>query len=159
MSYSLFFAFNAIAMLSGPFLYLWLSRYVDRRPIITACFTLMAFAGVLVFLFGSMGPVAFAAVLFPATLMASCVRTPGPFLMLEQQREHAGAASALINCSGLLFGSLGMMLATSGGEDLVPTIGALYILVGAACAISWLAILRKRSMVEVPEIARHAPPG
>jgi len=100
--YSLYFALNAVALIWGPFLYLWLTRRVSRRKIVAAGFAVMAVSGLLVCLFGVAGPLRFALALLPASLMGSSVRPEGAFLMLDQQREDTGSASALINSAGLV---------------------------------------------------------
>ncbi|MCM2466183.1 Bcr/CflA family efflux MFS transporter [Methanoculleus oceani] len=141
--YSFYFALNAVALISGPFFYLWLSRHVGRRSIIGAGFAVMVAAGLLVCLFGSLGPLFFAFALFPASLMASCVRPPGAFLMLDQQKEDTGSASALINCSSLVFGSAGMILVFLDGSNLVFSLGAINVAVGVACLLGWTAIGRR----------------
>ena len=63
--YSFYFALNAIALIAGPFLYLWLSRHTSRRTIVASGFAVMVAGGVLVCLFGSLGPLVFALALFP----------------------------------------------------------------------------------------------
>jgi MFS transporter, DHA1 family, multidrug resistance protein len=152
--YSFYFAFNAIGLISGPFLYLWLSWHFRRKSIIVSCFAAMIASGALIYVFGSLGPLFFALALFPASLMGSCVRPPGVFLMLEQQKEHTGAASALINCFGLLFGSAGMVLVSLDENNMILALGAINVTVGLLCVATWIAICKKRIMVEVPEIAR-----
>jgi len=141
--YSFYFALNAVGLIAGPFLYLWLSRHVDRRTIVGAGFAVMIGGGVLVCLFGSLGPLVFALALFPASLMGSSVRPAGAFLMLDQQKEDTGSASALINCSGLVFGSAGMVLVFLSGENLVLGLGAINVAVGAVCLAGWVAIGRR----------------
>ncbi|MDD1760854.1 MAG: Bcr/CflA family efflux MFS transporter, partial [Methanothrix sp.] len=89
--YSYYFAFNALGMISGPMLYLRLARHFSRRSIITACFAAIACSGILIALLGGRSPHLFAIVLLPATIMSSCVRTPGSNLMLEQQEEDTGS--------------------------------------------------------------------
>jgi len=76
-------------------------------------------------------------------LMGSCVRPPGAFLMLDQQKEDTGSASALINCSGLVFGSAGMILVFLDGGSLVFSLGAINIAVGVVCLAGWTAIGRR----------------
>lgn len=142
-AYSFYFALNAIALIAGPFLYLWLSRHIPRRTIVASGFAVMIAGGVLVSLFGSLGPLVFALSLFPASLMGSCVRTPGAFLMLDQQKEDTGSASALINCSGLVFGSAGMVLVFLSGENLVLGLGAINAAVGVVCLAGWMLIGRR----------------
>ncbi|WP_292366169.1 MULTISPECIES: Bcr/CflA family efflux MFS transporter [unclassified Methanoculleus] len=141
--YSFYFALNAVALISGPFFYLWLSRHFGRRSIVGAGFAVMIAAGALVCLFGGLGPLVLALALFPASLMASCVRPGGAFLMLDQQKEDTGSASALINCSSLVFGSAGMILVFLDGSNLVFSLGAINVAAGVACLLGWTAIGRR----------------
>ncbi len=141
--YSFYFALNAVALISGPLLYLWFSRHFRRRSIVGSGFAVMIAGGALVCLFGSLGPLLFALALFPASLMGSCVRPPGAFLMLEQQTEDTGSASALINCSGLVFGSAGMILVSLDGSNLVFSLGVINVAVGFVCLLGWLLIGRR----------------
>jgi MFS transporter, DHA1 family, multidrug resistance protein len=151
--FSFYFAINAIAMIAGPLLYLRLSRSFSRRTVIVSCFIVMIAGGALICLAGGMGPLVFALALFPATLMGSCVRSPGAFLMLEQQREDTGSASALINCFGLVFGSAGILIASLDAHNLVFILGAIYATVGFVCLSGWLLIGRLKLAKEVPDIA------
>ena len=151
--FSYYFAFNAIGLIAGPFLYLRLSHTFSRKSIITACFTFLIIGGALVCIFGSLGPFLFALALFPASLMSSCVRSPGAHLMLEQQKEDTGSASALMGCFGLLFGSAGMILATLGGSHLVLIVGVINVAVGLVCLSGWLLIGRLKLAKEVPDLA------
>ncbi|MDD4567088.1 MAG: hypothetical protein PHU37_04210 [Methanoculleus chikugoensis] len=141
--YSFYFALNAAGLTAGPFLYLRLSRHARRRTIVASGFVVMIGAGLLVCLFGGPGPLAFALVLFPASLMGSAVRPGGAFLMLEQQKEDTGSASALINCSGLVFGSAGMVLVFLAGENLVLSLGAINVAAGMVCLVGWMLIGRR----------------
>jgi DHA1 family bicyclomycin/chloramphenicol resistance-like MFS transporter len=151
--YSFYFALNAIGLISGPLLYLWLSRYFRRNSIIASSFVILIAGGVLVGFFGNMGPLVFAFALLPASLMGACVRPPGAFLMLGQQKEDTGSASALINCFSLLFGSFGMLLVSIGGSHLVLILGVINIAVGFVCLAGWMLIGRLHLIKEVPEIA------
>ena len=99
--------------------------------------------GLLVCFFGNMGPLIFALALFPASLMGSSVRPLGAFLMLDQQKEDTGSASALINCSGLVFGSAGMVLVFLNGGGLAFNLGAINVAVGVVCLLGWTAIGRR----------------
>jgi MFS transporter, DHA1 family, multidrug resistance protein len=147
--YSFFFALNAIALITGPFLYLRLSRYISRKKIISSCFLVMILAGSLICLFGSISPLVFAMALIPASLMGSCVRPPGTYLMLEQQKEDTGSASALINCFGLLFGSAGMILISLDGENLVFMLGVINMIIGFLCLSGWFFIGKFNLAAEV----------
>ncbi len=141
--YSFYFALNAVALIAGPFLYLWLSRHFGRRSIVGAGFAAMIASGILVCLFGGLGPLVLALALLPASLMGSCVRPGGAFLMLDQQKEDTGSASALINCASLVFGSAGMILVFLDGSNLVFSLGAINVAVGVACLLGWTVIGRR----------------
>jgi DHA1 family bicyclomycin/chloramphenicol resistance-like MFS transporter len=149
--YSFYFAVIAIGMISGPFIYLRLSRSFGRNTIIASSFTTMIFSGALICLFGGLGPVSFTLFLFPASMIGSCVRPAGTFLMLQQQKDDTGSASSLINCSGLIFGSAGMVLVSVGGENLILSIGMIYVAVGLVCLAGWLIIGRTHLAKEVPD--------
>jgi len=150
--FSFFFAVNAVAMILGPLLYLRLSRSFARGPVIASCFIAMIAGGALICLIGSTGPVFFALALFPATLMGSCVRTPGAFLMLEQQKQDTGSASALINCTSLVFGCAGILVATLDPGNLILILGAIYVSVGAVCLAGWRLIGRLNIIRDVPDM-------
>ncbi|MDD4484243.1 MAG: multidrug effflux MFS transporter [Methanoregula sp.] len=149
--FSYYFAINAVAMLCGPLLYLRLSRSFSRKTVVVACFLTMIAGGALICSVGNFGPLVFALALFPATLMGSCVRSPGAFLMLGQQREDTGSASALINCFGLIFGSAGILIASLDAQNLVFVLGAIYAVVGTACLSGWLLIGKLKLAKEVPD--------
>ncbi len=149
--YSFYFAFNALALITGPFLYLRLSRSFSRHAIILASFIIMIAGGALIFFLGELGPLVFALVLFPASLMSACVRPPGAYLMLAQQKEDTGSAAALVNCAGLLFGSAGMVLVSMDAESLVHGLGMIYVAVGCVCLAGWLLIVRYRLIQEMPD--------
>lgn len=150
--YSFYFAVIAIGMISGPFIYLRISRYIRRNTIIVSCFAIMSVSGVMISLFGGLGPVAFTLTLFPASLIGSCVRPSGTFLMLQQQKEDTGSAASLINCFGLIFGSAGMVLVSLGGENLVLSIGIINTVIGLACLSGFMLIRKLHLAKEVPDI-------
>ena len=141
-SFSLFFAFNAIGMLIGPLLYVWLGGRFRRFSIINACFAVIFLSGVLVFTFGRLAPLVFAPLLLPATIATSCLRPPSVFLMLEQQQTDAGAASALMGSFAMIMGSVGMTIVSVLPGGLIQAVGALNVTIGAVCGASWLLATR-----------------
>jgi len=80
--------------------------------------------------------------------MGSSVRPAGAFLMLDQQKEDTGSASALINCAGLVFGSAGMVLVFLAGSSLVWGPGAINLAVGAVCLTAWMMIGKRGGIRE-----------
>jgi DHA1 family bicyclomycin/chloramphenicol resistance-like MFS transporter len=136
-TYSYFFALNATGLVLAPIAYIFLSRRYDIRPIIMICFLTIALAGLVVCLFGRLGPLAFALALLPATFSGSLTRAPGTNLMLEQQRTDTGSAASLISCSSVLMGSVGMSVMSLGWSDLVVVLGAMNVLTGSTCLVMW----------------------
>jgi DHA1 family bicyclomycin/chloramphenicol resistance-like MFS transporter len=149
--YSYYFAINAIGMISGPMIYMRISRRIRRRSIIIACFGAISASGLLVSFFGGFQPWLLAAALLPATVSASCVRTPGTNLMLEQQRRDTGSAAALMSCFGILMGTVGMTIISLNWSDTILVLGMMNLLVGVVSGAAWLAISRKPYVVQVPE--------
>ena len=137
-AYSLFFAFNALGMMAGPFLYVRLSRRFNRFPLLTSSFVITILSGILIVLLGRTSPWIFAVFLLPSTLMGSFMRPPSTLLMLEQQQEDTGSASSLINASGTIMGSIGMSITSLGLGNLILVIGTLNIVMGLLCGGAWL---------------------
>ena len=150
-TYSYYFAFNALGMITGPVLYLRLSQRISRRSIIMACFATISASGLLITLLGGLEPIVFALVLLPATLMASCVRTPGANLMLEQQEEDTGSASALMSCFGIFMGSVGMTIISLPWSDTIQVLGTMNILTGLTCLALWQLLSNKPFIKQIPE--------
>lgn len=150
--YSYFFAFNAAGLLIGPLIYMRLSARFSRFSIINACFTVMILSGFLVFLMGRSGPWVFAIVLLPATIVASCVRPPGTFLMLDQHKGDSGSASSLISSFQTVMGSIGIMLVSLNPGNHVQVVGAINIIIGLLCIILWLILTKRPFLSKVREL-------
>ncbi len=145
--FSLFFSFNAIGMLLGPLVYIPLSKYNDRFKIVYTSFGISIVAGILVLIFGQMSPIAFALTQFPATLASSAVRPPGTYLILKQEENDNGSASALYSAGGTIFGSLGMVIVSLAEATPIAAIAWINIIIGASCAIllfASLTVLKKK---------------
>ena len=149
--YSYYFAINAIGMIFGPMLYMRMSRKYRRRSIIIACFAVISASGLLISFFGGFQPCILIIVLLPATICASCVRTPGANLMLEQQREDSGSAAALMGCFGIFMGSIGMTIISLNWSNTILVLGIMNILTGLICEALWLLISQRPFVKRVPE--------
>jgi DHA1 family bicyclomycin/chloramphenicol resistance-like MFS transporter len=148
--YSYYFAINAAGLISGPMLYLYLSRQFDRKSIITVCFTMVAISGLLVCGLGSLKPWLFAVTLLLSAIAGSCLSTPSTILMLEQQQGDTGSASSLIGCFGILIGSMGMLLIAFSWSNIILALGTLNIITGLVCGALWLVISKKPYIKQVP---------
>ena len=147
--FSLFFAFNATCAMVGPTIYMRMRRRIEPKLIITICFSLIAVCGVAVSVFGHISPWWFALSVGPVTMAVIAVRIPGTHLMLEQQDEDTGSASALINFFAMFMGSMGMQLVTLWPGTLITNLGYIQIGVGLACSILWL-LCRNRPFILQP---------
>ena len=148
--FSLFFAFNATCAMLGPMIYMRMRRHIDPKMIITGCFILIAVCGVVVANFGHMSPWLLALSVGPVTMAVITVRVPGTHLMLEQQEEDSGSASALINFFAMFMGSMGMQLVTLWPGTLVTNLGHIQIGVGVVCCILWLLCHNRSFIVQPP---------
>jgi MFS transporter, DHA1 family, multidrug resistance protein len=149
--YSYFFTFNALGMLMGPFIYMRFKSRFNRFSIINVCFAVMVLSGALVFALGRSGPGIFAVALLPGSIMGSCVRPPGTYLMLDQQQGDTGSASALIASFSILMGSVGMIIISFGFGNLVQFVGAVYVIFGLFCGGLWLTLTNKPFLRKVRE--------
>ena len=136
--FSLFFAFNATCAMVGPTIYMRMRRHIEPKLIITGSFTLIFVCGVVVSVFGHISPWLLALSVGPVTMAVITVRVPGTHLMLEQQAEDSGSASALINFFAMFMGSMGMQLVTLLPGNLVANLGHIQIGIGMLCCIGWL---------------------
>ncbi len=153
--YSYYFAANAVGMISGPMIYMRISRRRRRRSIIAVSFGAIAGSGLLITIFGERAPWLLAAALLPATISSSLVRTPATNLMLEQQRGDTGSAAALMSFFGIFAGSVGMTTISLDWPDPIQVLGMMNLLVGLASGALWILISKKPYVVAVPE--RYVP--
>lgn len=145
--YSYFLALNAIFAMIGPILYVRLSRHFKPNTIISVGFPIFILCGIAVAMVGHVSPWAFALPAALATLIVDGMRVPGINLMLEQQKNDSGSASALINFSGMILGSLGMYLVSLNPDDLILTLGCIQIVIGLTSGILWF-LIRNRPFVQ-----------
>ena len=148
--FSLFFAFNATCAMVGPTIYMRMRRHIEPKLIVTVCFTLIAVCGVVVSVFGHISPWWFALSVGPVTMAVIAVRVPGTHLMLEQQDEDTGSASALINFFAMFMGSMGMQLVTLWPGSLITNLGYIQIGVGMVCSILWLLCRNRPFIIQPP---------
>ena len=148
--FSLFFAFNATCAMVGPTIYMRMRRHIEPKLIITGCFALIFVCGVVVSVFGHISPWLLALSVGPVTMAVIMVRVPGTHLMLEQQEEDSGSASALINFFAMFMGSMGMQLVTLWPGTLIRNLGHIQIAVGIVCVVLWLLCCNKPFIIQPP---------
>jgi DHA1 family bicyclomycin/chloramphenicol resistance-like MFS transporter len=135
--YSYYFALNALGMIAGPMIYLWLSLRIHAENIIRVCFVIIAASGLLVCFLGNLQPWVFALCILPASAAGSCLRPPAANMMLEQQKGDTGAVSSLMGCTGLLMGSLGMQLISLPWGNMIIALGIMTFSTAAVSLVAW----------------------
>jgi DHA1 family bicyclomycin/chloramphenicol resistance-like MFS transporter len=138
--YSFFFALFAVALAAGAQIYLWLSRRFERTVILTGCFAACAASGLLVLLWGRLGPWPFILTLLPLPITIGCTRPPATYLMLAQHEGDAGSVSALMAASNMVMGSLGMVVLSLELWDRVELLGALTLGLALLSLGLWLGL-------------------
>lgn len=147
-TFSFFFAFNALFATMGPMIYIRLSQNIATQTIISYCFGLLFFCGLLTFSIGGQSPFIFASLAAPATMMVITLRIPGTNLMLDQQKHDTGSAAALIQFTAMMLGSLGMYLVSLNPEHMIGSLGALQIAVGLTGSVLWFKVRRQSFVAE-----------
>ncbi|WP_372385834.1 multidrug effflux MFS transporter [Vibrio sp. BS-M-Sm-2] len=141
--FSYAFAFNALCASFGPTLYMKLSYRVSVQKVISACFSLLAIAGIFTLTVGGLSPWFFMFIAAPATLMVIIMRVPGTNLMLNQQDHDTGSAVALIQFFSMICGSLGMVLVSIRPDSLIENLGFIQLSVGILGGLMWLMVRNK----------------
>ena len=104
--------------------------------------------GLLLIFFGSTAPLVFLLCFLPFTIAESAVRPFSTAILLNQQENDIGSASALINFTHTVLGSLGMILGTAGWDSFITGLGV--ILAGGAllALIGWVTLRKSGIRVE-----------
>ncbi len=141
--YSFYFSLNALGMITGPMIYLRLSRRFHAENIVRACFATIAGSGLLVFFLGNLQPWIFALCILPASIAGSCNRPPSTNMMLEQQKGDTGAVSSLMGCTGLLMGSLGIQLISLPWGNTIVALGIIMFSIPFISLLAWPFVLKQ----------------
>ncbi len=141
-AYSYYFAVNSAVSILGPVVYLKIVRRMGGRSFMNAAVFVSLACGVMLLIFGSAAPVVFLLCFLPFTIIESAVRPFSTAILLNQQDRDIGSASALINFTHTVLGSLGMVLGTLGWSSFITGLGII-LAGGAALALAgWLALLK-----------------
>ena len=152
MQFGLFYMVISAFRILGPYLYLFLSRSIPSRHIISAGFSATLLTGILLAVFGPHGPVWFSAAIVPLISAGPMLRPPGVNLMLEQQDlEDAGSASSLINAAPFVFGGTGMLLISLDMQHPILLLSAMCVIIGTATTTLWLVAARRPFVASVLE--------
>lgn len=120
--YALIYGINAMAAVTGPFLFMTLRKTWSDRKYIFYIFALSAISmtGILFF---TKGPLSFFLSFLPFTVMEAPMRPFAMEMLLSKVEKDVGSASAMINFMPGLAGSAGMALVVLPLADYVTNLG------------------------------------
>lgn len=76
------------------------------------------------------------------------LRVPGANLMLDQQEGDTGSAAALILFSTMLMGATGVQIVAAWPDQMIRTLGLLFVVSGGASAALWLLSVHRWQTAE-----------
>ena len=138
LAFSLFFAFNSLAIISGAGMSVKFKS--QEKAILTGCAGMLLFSLLIgIALPAGISVWGFESLLFVLLLMLGVTFTASTTLAMENARENAGTASAFLGAVGFLFGSIVSPLVGMG--NILLSSGMTFIVCSAAsCAFGCLAV-------------------
>jgi len=141
--YSLFFAANSLISVAGPILYVALRG--KRSQILTGIIFLITFiCGILVLFAGGRSPWAFFFCFAPSMMCAAGSRPFSTTILLNLQNKDAGSASALINFTNSLCGTIGMALITAVWSNYIIGVGQLLIITSVIGTVMCVVLFKTK---------------
>jgi DHA1 family bicyclomycin/chloramphenicol resistance-like MFS transporter len=141
--YSYFFAFNALALMTGSFFCLRLTKSINSKHLMTAGFIGILLGGVILIMNKHQDPWGFALPMFLVTFSIGLSRPPSNNLVLEQVDKDVGSASSLLIFTYFTMGALGMWLISLDWADKINMLGLITLGCGLLILIPWLVLQKK----------------
>jgi DHA1 family bicyclomycin/chloramphenicol resistance-like MFS transporter len=136
--FSLYFAANALVVIAGSFVYLYLAKFIRPVTILTASFVISFISGILIITIGGTHPMLLLLSTATGTFGFSIQRPPSLNFMLEQQETDTGSASALMNSLMMFVGSFGLYLVSLEWENRFFVLGTMFAVTNLAGWLFWL---------------------
>ena len=144
--YSIFFAVNAGISVLGPVLFIRLNNKVSHKLLIRILMSVGIIMSVLLLLFGKISPFVFLIFMIPFSMSNSFLRPLSTNILLDQQKGDTGSASALINFSNVLFGSIGMMIGSLPWSNFISGLGITMMCFSIASSVVWTVVSRSKKI-------------
>lgn len=133
-----FFAFNAIAIISGSFFCARLQKKIEPKHILTVSFGGIVLSGLLMYSGLVQGPWGLAVPMAIASFAFGLSRPPSNHLILEQVDEGVGTASSFMMFANFMMGAFAMWLISLNWENKVEVLSILAMTSGGVVLLIWI---------------------
>lgn len=145
VEYGVYFAIASVMMIVGPFLWPVASRVMSAKKYTSLLIILGMADGIAFLLFGGSSPAAFCVLVALLMLIEASIRPFTANILLAQQVDDIGAASALTNCSHSVASVVGMTLAVLPWPNFIFGLGALMVLSALIAVVLWTCLLKSNA--------------
>ncbi len=147
-TFSLLFALNAGAGIIGPLLFIPLNRRLGFNRLAFLTFLTIGISGVLISTIGLSNAFLFIICVLPGSAAAAMQRPLAMDPMMDAVKENPGAASSVINFSGLLVGSIGMRIVSLEWDNRALVFGIMSICIAVFCCalLTWVVRAMPKSL-------------
>ena len=144
--FSVFFAANAGLGVLGPMIFLRLNGKVSQRLLMRIAVSVGIVISILLFFVGNKSPIAFLCCMIPFSMSNSFLRPLSTNILLDQQKGDTGSASALLNFSNVLFGSIGMFIGSLPWSNYVLGLSITMLCFAVASSTVWTIVSRSKKI-------------
>ncbi|MBQ1435423.1 MAG: Bcr/CflA family efflux MFS transporter [Clostridia bacterium] len=138
--FSVFFATNAGLSVLGPMLFIRLNGKVSQKLLMRIVVSVGIVVSVLLFTVGRLSPIAFLCCMIPFSMSNSFLRPLSTNILLDQQKGDTGSASALLNFSNMLFGSIGMFIGSLPWGNFIVGLAITMLCFSVASSVVWTIV-------------------
>ncbi len=138
-----FFAFNALAIMSGSYAFTRLHKIIDSRRLLAISFVGILLSGMLMYSGIVPGPWGLAVPMAVASFSFGFSRPPSNNLILEQVKQSAGTASSFMIFVYFMIGAFSMWFISLEWTNKIDVISMLALFSGGIVLTTWLLIAKK----------------
>jgi DHA1 family bicyclomycin/chloramphenicol resistance-like MFS transporter len=142
-TYSYFFAFNALALMTGSISFLKLGDTIKPKHLMTGGFAGLVIGAAIILAIGNYSPLAFALPMALVTYSIGISRPPSNHLVLEQVDRDAGTASSLLVFTYFSLGAVGMWLVSLDVMQRMQILGTITFVCGVLTFIAWILLQKQ----------------
>lgn len=141
-TFSIFFAINALTSVFGPLIYMKTNSKAPAKATMWVLLITGFAAAAAMLLLGHFSPVAFLATMIPFSVVNSYMRPFSTNLLLDQIQGDTGSASALLNFTHTLLGSIGMFIGSLPWGSYISGIGMTMLGFMILTLAAWIFVLK-----------------